>query len=109
MRFVAIIIAAQLAFAAAASADEVTVGQAGKAFNPTDLLNVRKDPTDPTFQRAGAWLARVEAPFESSAFTLLFAPQVTQSAFGIPYGFLAYPEWDKKDDQLHWLDRKSVV
>src|SRR5206468_241692 len=35
---------------------------AGQAFNPTDLVNVRKDPTDPTFQRAGAWLARLEVP-----------------------------------------------
>jgi plastocyanin len=37
MRIAAIIIAAQLAFAATASADEVTVGQAGKAFSSTDL------------------------------------------------------------------------
>ncbi len=75
----------------------------GLAFNPTDLLNVRKDPTDPTFQRAGAWLARIEVPLETSAFTLLFAPQVTQSAFGIPYGFVTYPSWNKVDDQPHYL------
>jgi len=75
----------------------------GLAFNPTDLLNVRKDPTDPTFQRAGAWLARIEVPLESSAFTLLFAPQVTQSAFGIPYGFITHPAWNKQDDQPHYL------
>lgn len=37
MRIAAIIIAAQLAFAGAASAGEVTVGQAGKAFNPGAL------------------------------------------------------------------------
>jgi plastocyanin len=37
MRIAAIIIATQLAFAAAASAGEVTVGQAGKSFNPGDL------------------------------------------------------------------------
>jgi plastocyanin len=37
MRVVAIIIASQLAFAAVASANEVTVGQAGKTFNPGDL------------------------------------------------------------------------
>jgi plastocyanin len=37
MRIAAIIIATQLALAATASADEVTVGQAGKAFNPVDL------------------------------------------------------------------------
>ncbi|MBK7857551.1 MAG: hypothetical protein IPJ65_02775 [Archangiaceae bacterium] len=78
---------------------------ASLAFNPTDLLNVRKDPTDPTFQRAGAWLARLEVPLESSAFTLLFAPQVTESAFGIPYGLLAYPDWDSKrpDTDVHYL------
>jgi hypothetical protein len=76
----------------------------GQAFNPTDLLNVRRDPTDPTFQRAGAWLARVEVPLESSAFTLLFAPMVTESAFGIPYAFVAYPDWDtRNDNQLHYL------
>ncbi len=61
---------------------------AGQAYNPTDLLNVRKDPTDPTFQRAGAWLARIEVPLENSAFTLLFSPQVTESANGIPYDFV---------------------
>lgn len=33
---------------------------AGLAFNPTDVLNPPKDPTDPTFQRAGAWLAQAE-------------------------------------------------
>src|SRR5262245_35537764 len=34
------------------------------AFNPTDLINPPKDPTDPSFQRAGAWLFRAEAPLE---------------------------------------------
>src|SRR5581483_7852386 len=78
---------------------------AGQAFNPTDLLNVRKDPTDPTFQRAGAWLARIEVPLETSAFTVLFSPQVTESANGIPYDFVAYPDWDKTNDdsQAHFL------
>jgi hypothetical protein len=77
----------------------------GQGFNPTDLLNIRKDPTDPTFQRAGAWLARIEVPLETSAFTLLFAPQVTESAQGIPYGFVNYPEWDTRrpDAEAHYL------
>ncbi len=48
----------------------------GQAYNPTDLLNPRKDPTDPTFQRAGAWLAQVEVPLPTITFTALFAPQV---------------------------------
>jgi hypothetical protein len=78
---------------------------AGFSYNPTDLLNVRKDPTDPTFQRAGAWLARLEVPLESSAFTLLFSPQETESAFGLPYALLGYPDWDTKrpDSDLHYL------
>jgi hypothetical protein len=77
---------------------------AGQAFNPTDLLNVRKDPTDPTFQRAGAWLARLEMPLENAAFTVLFSPMVTESANGIPYGFVTYPSWDKNNDgQAHYL------
>ena len=37
MRIAAIIIAGTLAFAATASAEEVTVGQANKTFNPGDL------------------------------------------------------------------------
>jgi hypothetical protein len=76
----------------------------GQAFNPTDLLNIRKDPTDPTFQRQGAWLARVEMPLENAAFTVLFSPMVTESANGIPYGFVTYPSWDKNNDgQAHYL------
>lgn len=76
----------------------------GNAFNPTDLLNVRKDPTDPTFQRAGAWLMRLEMPLENAAFSVLFSPQVTESANGVPYGFVTYPDWDKNNDnQPHYL------
>lgn len=77
----------------------------GQAFNPTDLLNVRKDPTDPTFQRAGAWLVRAEVPLETMAFTFMFAPQVTEQAVGIPYGFILYPDWDKNrpDTDAHYL------
>ncbi len=56
----------------------------GLAFNPTDLLNPPKDPTDPSLQRAGAWMARVEVPLETLAFTLLFAPGVTEEFHGLP-------------------------
>ena len=49
---------------------------AGFAFNPTDLLNPPKDPTDPTLQRAGAWMLRAEAPFEKFTLTALASPVV---------------------------------
>jgi hypothetical protein len=76
----------------------------GLAFNPTDLLNPPKDPTDPSFQRAGAWMARVEVPLETMAFTLLFSPQVMRQESGIPSRFLYSPRWDPAgDDQPHYL------
>ncbi len=74
----------------------------GMAFNPTDLLNPLKDPTDSSLQRAGAWLAQVEVPLETMTFSLLASPRVTAQASGIPYRFLAWPEWDRRDDQLHY-------
>jgi hypothetical protein len=75
----------------------------GQAYNPTDLLNIRKDPTDPTFQRAGAWMARVEVPLETLAFTAVFAPGLLKQQSGIPQQFLTWPDWDRKDDQAHYL------
>jgi hypothetical protein len=60
----------------------------GMAFNPTDLMNPLKDPTDPTFQRAGAYLARVELPLERYTFSLLASPQVLAQQGGIPYRML---------------------
>lgn len=75
----------------------------GMAYNPTDLLNPAKDPTDPTFQRAGAWMVRVEAPFERYTFTLLASPAVVKQRSGLPQALLAYPSWDKQDDELHYL------
>jgi hypothetical protein len=74
----------------------------GLAFNPTDLLNPRRDPTDPTFQRAGAWVAQVEVPLETMTFSLLFAPTVLRSVNGIPTAFLRYPSWDSVDAQTHY-------
>jgi hypothetical protein len=75
----------------------------GQAFNPADLLNIRKDPTDPTFLRTGVWMARVEVPLEKITFSAIFSPSVTESAQGIPYQLLSYPSWDQKDDQLHYM------
>ncbi|AKJ00789.1 hypothetical protein ATI61_11247 [Archangium gephyra] len=76
---------------------------AGMAFNPTDLINPPKDPTDPNFQRAGAYMVRVEVPLEKYAFTLLASPAVLEQQNGLPRALLAYPKWDRKDDELHYL------
>ncbi|WP_375770975.1 hypothetical protein NR798_08750 [Archangium gephyra] len=75
----------------------------GMAFNPTDLINPPKDPTDPNFQRAGAYMVRVEVPLETYAFTLLASPAVLKQQNGLPQALLAYPKWDRKDDELHYL------
>ncbi len=75
----------------------------GLAYNPTDLLNPPKDPTDPTFQRAGAWMVRAEAPFERYTFTLLASPAVVKQRSGLPQALLVYPSWDKVDDELHYV------
>ncbi|MBX7098257.1 MAG: hypothetical protein K1X89_11135 [Myxococcaceae bacterium] len=74
----------------------------GFAYNPTDVLNLRKDPTDPTGQRSGVWLARVEVPLEYVTFSAVFAPSVLKAAAGIPYQFLTWPEWDQQDGQAHY-------
>ncbi|MBE2249387.1 MAG: hypothetical protein IAE78_07535 [Myxococcus sp.] len=74
----------------------------GLAFNPTDLLNPRRDPTDPTFQRSGVWLAQVEAPLSFATFSLVFAPTVLKQTAGIPTQVLGYPAFDQKDTQLHY-------
>ncbi len=63
----------------------------GFAWNPSDLLNPPKDPTDPTFQRAGAWMVRLEAPFERFTATALWAPKVTAIQAGLPRRFLYEP------------------
>jgi hypothetical protein len=75
----------------------------GMAINPTDLLNPAKDPTDPSLQRAGAWMAMAEVPLERLTFSLLASPQVTAQANGIPYRFLRWPRWDQRDTQAHYL------
>ena len=69
------------------------IWSSGFAFNPTDLVNPPKDPTDPNFQRSGNWVARVEAPFEKWTLTALFAPQALYTTSGIPYQFLSYPSY----------------
>ncbi len=64
----------------------------GLAFNPTDALNPPKDPTDPTFQRAGAWLGELEWGFEKVAISLVAAGKVTRQYAGLPTALVVYPE-----------------
>ncbi|HEY3451224.1 MAG TPA: hypothetical protein VGK67_33005 [Myxococcales bacterium] len=63
----------------------------GFAWNPADLLNPPKDPTDPTLQRAGAWMARIEAPFQYFTLSALWAPKVVRTSAGLPSRFLFEP------------------
>ena len=82
---------------------------AGFAFNPTDLINPPKDPTDPNYQRAGNWLLRVELPFEKVTVSALFAPQALYTQSGLPYAFMRYPDYapatgfDSRDRTSHYL------
>src|SRR5512145_2372603 len=82
---------------------------AGFAYNPSDLVNPAKDPTDPNFQRAGNWLTRLEFPFEKFTLTALFAPQALYTAAGMPYAFVRYPSYapadgvDQRDRHSHYL------
>ncbi|HEY5956935.1 MAG TPA: hypothetical protein VIV60_10300, partial [Polyangiaceae bacterium] len=81
----------------------------GFAYNPTDLINPPKDPTDPNFQRAGNWLVRLEAPFEKFTATALFAPQALDTTAGIPSALVRYPSYapadgpDLRDSHSHYL------
>jgi hypothetical protein len=82
---------------------------AGFAYNPTDLVNPPKDPTDPNFQRAGNWVARLEFPFEKFTASALFAPQALYTTAGIPYALVRYPSYapadttDQRDRHTHYL------
>jgi len=65
----------------------------GLAINPTDLLNPPKDPTDPTLQRAGSWLARAEFPFDEFTVTLIGAAKATRQYAGVPSALIWYPDY----------------
>jgi hypothetical protein len=64
----------------------------GLAWNPTDLLNPPKDPTDPTQQRAGSWLARLEGQFDRMSLSLVGAAKTTRQYGGVPSGLIWYPD-----------------
>jgi len=77
----------------------------GLAWNPTDLINPPKDPTDPTLQRAGSWLARIELPLDEWTFSLVGAARATQTFAGLPTGLVWAPDNApaKADDRPHYL------
>ncbi len=71
----------------------------GFAWNPADVIDPPKDPTDPSLQRAGAWVVRLEAPFERFTVTALWAPRVTALEAGLPRRFL-FPQGGGEAEQL---------
>jgi hypothetical protein len=74
----------------------------GFVINPSDLLNPPKDPTDPSLQRAGAWLARVELPYQRFTLSLLGAARATREYGGVPAALAVYPAGDPESDgQAH--------
>jgi hypothetical protein len=83
----------------------VTVGKkrvvwgSGMFINPMDLLNPPKDPTDPSLQRAGAWLARLELPYRRFTVSLLGAAQVLTEYGGVPADLVVYPSYDTSPAQ----------
>jgi hypothetical protein len=100
---------------------DITVGKrrvvwgTGMAFNPTDVLNPPRDPTDASLQRAGIPMVLVEAPFEGFGLSALFAPSVLEERSGIPATMLMWPDVvpretlqnptlnpDPRDDVLHF-------
>lgn len=85
----------------------------GLSFNPTDALNPPKDPTDPTSQRAGAWLAEAEWGFERAALSLVFATRATRQYAGLPTALMYSPDLptaevargiaaDERDNDAHY-------
>jgi hypothetical protein len=69
----------------------------GLVINPTDLLNPPKDPTDPSRQRAGAWLARLELPYERFTLTFLGAAQALGEVGGVPTSLAVWPDTTPRD------------
>ncbi|MSQ81493.1 MAG: hypothetical protein EXR77_01055 [Myxococcales bacterium] len=76
----------------------------GMAWNPSDLLNPPKDPTDPTLQRAGPWLLRLELPLDTWTLSLVGAAKTTQQYGGLPAGLVTYPDFmaQKPDTAAHY-------
>lgn len=54
------------------------------SFHPVEPMNPAPDPTDPSFQRLGAWTAMLELHADDFVVTAAWFPQVTHSAAGTP-------------------------
>jgi hypothetical protein len=83
----------------------LTVGKKRVVWGPGLVLNPPKDPTDPSLQRAGAWLARVELPYQRFTLTLVGAARALREVGGIPSALAVWPEAARGDpeydDQAH--------
>ncbi|MBI5494456.1 MAG: hypothetical protein HY904_05470 [Deltaproteobacteria bacterium] len=71
----------------------------GQAWNPADIINPPRDPTDPNFQRAGTYMLKVDAPFELFTLSALVAPKALYTNHGIPYAFFMYPGHDPQETE----------
>jgi hypothetical protein len=56
----------------------------GFAYNPTDWLNVAKDPLNPQEQKVGAYLALAEFHRGNYGLTAIYAPRVTENLHRLP-------------------------
>lgn len=76
----------------------------GLAQNPMDFVNPAKDPTDPANQRAGAWIGRVELPFETMTLSLVGAAKVLRQYAGLPTTLVYYPSFPTAEAAAHTAD-----
>jgi hypothetical protein len=71
----------------------------GMAWNPMDFLNPPKDPSNPTAQRAGAWLGRVEMPYDKFTLSFVGAAQVLRQYSGLPTALVYSPDYVTAEQQ----------
>jgi hypothetical protein len=92
---------------------DVTLGKtrvvwgSGISSNPTDVLNPPRDPTDPSFQRAGIWQLKVDIPVDNVTWSAFFAPTILHTEAGLPVAAFAWPDHAipgaaRRDNELHW-------
>jgi hypothetical protein len=65
----------------------------GFVFNPSDILNPPKDPTNPTLQREGQWLARLEFPYKNFTLSFLGAAKTLIEYGGLPAALVYWPKY----------------
>ena len=57
------------------------------SYHPAEPMNPQPDPTDPAFQRLGAWTALVEVSTEHHVVTAGWFPDLGHAAIGTPNAF----------------------